>query len=256
MFKKILIEASLLAGNLIKEKMNTHFVISNKPGNNNLVTEVDKQAEKLIIDTVLKQFPDHAILSEEIGSIEKNSPFKWIIDPLDGTVNFAHGVPLCATSIALEKDGEIIFGAIYHPFLNELYVAEKKCGAFLNDKKISVSKCDDIDKSYLVTGFPYDYIATKNDPLEIFGNFIKKGIPVRRLGSAAIDLCWVAAGRFDAFYEFRLNPWDVAAGYLLIEEAGGKVTDMKGNAFNCYGEQLLASNGRIHLSMIEMINFH
>lgn len=254
MLKQVLIEASLLAGTHIKNSMNTQFSIANKPGNNNLVTEVDKKAEEIILSTIAKTFPDHAILSEEIGAIEKKSTYKWIIDPLDGTVNFAHGMPLCATSIAVEKDGEIIMGAIYHPFLNELFFAEKGKGAFMNDRKISVSSCSDLDTSYLVTGFPYDYIVDDIDPLQLFGNLVKRGIPVRRLGSAAIDLAWVACGRFDGFYEFKLNPWDVAAGYILVQEAGGKITNFKGQNFDHYGKELLATNNNLHPAMVNMFN--
>jgi myo-inositol-1(or 4)-monophosphatase len=157
-------------------------------------------------------------------------------------------------SIALEKDGEMILGAVYNPFINELFFAQKGSGAYLNDKKITVSSKDKVIKSCLVTGFPYTYLDSPNGPLQVFEKLIRQGIPVRRLGSAAIDLCWVAAGRFDGFYEHVLQAWDSAAGFLMVEEAGGKVTDFKGNHYSVYQPQLLATNRKIHDEMLELIN--
>ncbi len=226
------------------------FKISNKEGVNNLVTEADHAAEKAILDVIKSKFPDHQILAEETGEIVMDSTYKWIIDPIDGTVNFAHGIPLNCVSIGVEHNGEVILGAVYNPHLNEFYFAEKGKGATLNDKPIHVSSETQTIKSCLVTGFPYTYINAANGPLEIFERFIRKGVPVRRLGSAAIDLCWVAAGRFDGFYEHKLEPWDSAAGYLIVEEAGGKVTDHEGNKFSIYQHKVLATNGKIHEEMI------
>jgi myo-inositol-1(or 4)-monophosphatase len=254
MLKQTLIAAAKAGAAEILRFFNQSFTISNKEGVNNLVTEADHAAEKAIIAVIHGAFPDHQILSEEAGAIAQDSPYKWIIDPIDGTVNFAHGIPLNCVSIGIEKDGEMIMAAVYNPHLNELYFAEKGKGATLNDKPIRVSTQDKTINACLVTGFPYTYINTPNGPLEIFERFVRKGVPVRRLGSAAIDLCWVAAGRFDGFYEHKLEAWDSAAGYLIVEEAGGKVTDHLGNKFSVYQHQVLATNGRIHDEMVEVIN--
>ena len=230
------------------------FKVSNKEGVNNLVTEADHASEKAILSVIKKAFPDHQILAEESGALEQSSDYKWIIDPIDGTVNFAQGIPLNCVSIAIEFQGSIILGAVYNPHLNEFFFAEKGKGATLNDKPIQVSKKTSTLKSCLVTGFPYTYINEPNGPIEVFERFVRKGVPVRRLGSAAIDLCWVACGRFDGFFEQKLEPWDSAAGYLIVEEAGGKVTDFKGDAFSVYQHKLIATNGFIHEEMVEVIN--
>jgi myo-inositol-1(or 4)-monophosphatase len=169
-------------------------------------------------------------------------------------VNFAHAIPLCCVAIAIEKDKKIIMSAVYAPVLNELYFAERGKGALLNDEKISVSDETSVLKSCLVTGFPYTYINMPNGPLEVFGRLIKKGVPVRRLGSACLDLCWVACGRFDGFYEHKLEPWDSASGYLIVEEAGGRVTDHEGKDFSVYQHRIIATNGKIHDELLKWIN--
>ena len=225
---------------------NGNFKISNKEGINNLVTEADHAAEKAIINIIQNAYPDHFILSEETGEIKTNSEYKWIIDPIDGTVNFSNGIPICCVSIAVEKAGEIILGTVYNPLMNEMFVAEKGKGATLNGKPLTVSTKDSLSSSCLATGFPYTYLDSANGPLQVFEKLIRRGIPVRRLGSAAIDLCWVAAGRFDGFYEHSLQAWDSAAGFLMVEEAGGKVTDFNGNYYSPYQPHLLATNGKIH----------
>lgn len=248
-----LLSAINAAGKVLQQYFRKDFTITHKEGINNLVTEADHASEKVIIDIIKKDFPDHFILSEEVGEIVMDSNYKWIIDPIDGTVNFANGIPICCISIALEFNGEIILGAVYNPFLQELFFAEKGKGAILNDKKISVSNKTEVEESILVTGFPYIYLDIENGPLQIFERFIRKGIPVRRLGSAAIDLCWVAAGRFDGFYEHKLQAWDSAAGFLIVEEAGGKVTDFSGNSYSPYQPYLLATNGKIHEEMLKII---
>jgi myo-inositol-1(or 4)-monophosphatase len=233
---------------------NQSFKVSNKTGVNNLVTEADHAAEAAILDVIKKKFPEHYILSEEAGEIIQDSNYKWIVDPIDGTVNFAHSIPLCCVSIAIEHNGEIILAAVYNPNLNELFFAERGNGSTLNEKPITVSEKMHVMNACLVTGFPYTYLDTPNGPLEVFEKFIRKGVPVRRLGSAAIDLCWVAAGRFDGFYEHKLETWDSAAGYLIVEEAGGKVTDFEGNKFSHYQPHVLATNGKIHKEMLAVIN--
>lgn len=254
MLKSTLIEAAKTSGALIADRINGKFTIEKKAGPNDLVTEVDKASEALIMDIIKKSFPDHHILSEEIGEIIMDSTYKWIIDPIDGTINFANGIPLCCVSIGIEKEGKMIMGAVYNPMMNEFFFAEKNQGAFLNDNRISVSKQTEVQYSCLVTGFPYTYLDAENGPLEVFSRLIRKGIPVRRLGSAAIDLCWVAAGRFDGFYEHKLNAWDSAAGFLLVEEAGGKVTDFKGNEYSPYQPHLVATNGLIHDELLRWIS--
>lgn len=254
MLKSTLIEAARAGAAEIVRFFNNDFKISNKEGINNLVTEADHAAEKAIMDVIKSAFPDHYILSEEAGDLKQDSNYKWIIDPIDGTVNFAHGIPLNCVSIAIEHHGEIIMGAVYNPHMNEFYFAEKGKGATLNDKPIRVSEETKVIKACLVTGFPYTYINMENGPLQIFQRFVTKGVPVRRLGSAAIDLCWVAAGRFDGFYEHKLEAWDSAAGYLIVEEAGGKVTDHEGNKFSVYQHKVLATNGKIHDEMVAVIN--
>lgn len=254
MLKSTLIKAATAAGTLIKERIDGKFSIEKKSGPNDLVTEVDKASEALIMNIIREEFPDHFILSEEIGEVKMDSNYKWIIDPIDGTVNFANGIPLCCVSIGIEKDNQMIMGAVYNPMMNEFFFAEKNEGAFLNDKRIHVSTQHEVVHSCLVTGFPYTYLEVENGPIEIFARLIKKGIPVRRLGSAAIDLCWVAAGRFDGFYEHKLNAWDSAAGFLLVEEAGGRVTDFRGNAYSPYQPHIVATNGLIHDELLKWIS--
>jgi myo-inositol-1(or 4)-monophosphatase len=254
MLQQTLLEATNEAGKTIKYFFDKPFEISNKEGVNNLVTEVDKRSEQIIIDIIKKNFPDHYILSEEVGELVEASPYKWIIDPIDGTVNYANGIPLCCVSIGVEHEGKMILGAVYNPFMNELFFAEKGKGAFLNDKQIFVSAKREVMKSCLVTGFPYTYVNTPNGPLEVFDRLVRNGVPVRRLGSAAIDLCWVAAGRFDGFYEHHLQTWDSAAGFLMVEEAGGKVTDFADNYYSPYQPQILATNGKIHDELLQVIN--
>lgn len=238
----------------MQEFFHGKFRISNKEGVNNLVTEADHASEKAIFEIIKNDYPDHFILSEEAGAIVTNSNYKWIVDPIDGTVNFAHGIPICCVSIGLEKEGEMILGAVYNPFINEFYFAEKEHGATLNDTTIRVSEETQVLKACLATGFPYTYINEPNGPLDVFSRLIRKGVPVRRFGSAAMDLCWVACGRFDGFYEHKLNAWDSAAGFLIVEEAGGRVSDFAGKKYSPYQPRIIATNGRIHDELINWVN--
>ena len=254
MVKTTLLNAVQAGAAQLSHFFNGEFKISNKEGINNLVTEADHAAEKAIIEVIQKDFPDHFILSEESGEIITNSEYKWIIDPIDGTVNFSNGIPLCCVSIGLEKEGKMIMGAVYNPIMNELYFAEAGLGASLNEKKISVSAKTEVIHSCLVTGFPYTYLDAPNGPIQVFEKLIRKGIPVRRLGSAAIDLCWVAAGRFDGFYEHKLQAWDSAAGFLIVQEAGGTVTDFEGNPYSPYQPHIIATNGKIHNELRSIVN--
>ena len=253
MLKSTLIKATEAGAAELQRFFNGTFLISNKEGMNNLVTEADHAAEKAIIETIKETFPHHEILSEECGAIGQGQEYKWIIDPIDGTVNFANGIPICCVSIAVELNNEMIMGAVYNPNMNEFYFAEKGKGALLNNKKIDVSSKSEVINSCLVTGFPYTYLDEPNGPLQVFEKLIRKGIPVRRLGSAAIDLCWVAAGRFDGFYEHKLQAWDSAAGFLIVKEAGGHVTDFEGKAYSPYQPHILATNGIIHDELLRYV---
>jgi myo-inositol-1(or 4)-monophosphatase len=254
MLKTTLIKATEAGAKVLQDFFRGDFAISNKEGVNNLVTEADHASEAAIFETIKNEFPDHFILSEEAGEIIMDSSYKWIIDPIDGTVNFAHGIPICCVSIGLEQDGEMLMGAVYNPFFKEFYFAQRGYGASLNDKKIQVSDQTDVIKSCLVTGFPYTYLDHSNGPLEVFSRLIRKGVPVRRLGSAAMDLCWVADGRFDGFYEHKLQAWDSAAGFLIVEEAGGRVSDFSGKKYSPYQPHIVATNGKIHDELLGWIN--
>lgn len=264
-FKKTAIEAALKAGEILNKHKGKVKNIGYK-NEVNLVTEVDKISEEAILRIIKKNFPDHAILTEESAEFIPNvhpkgkkskSIYKWIIDPLDGTTNYAHGLPIYCVSSALEENGKIILGVVYNPNLDELFVAEKGKGAFLSSckirRRISVSQTTQLSKSLLATGFPYDIRTSEINNLDHFANFYKKAQAVRRGGSAALDLCYLAMGRFDGFWELKLSPWDTAAGSLLVEEAGGKVTDFLGGPFNIYLKEILASNGKIHKQMIEVL---
>lgn len=251
--KETLLTAAHEAGSIILQYFNGAFKINHKEGINNLVTEVDNLAEKKIIEVITERFPDHSIISEEVGELSKPSDYQWIIDPIDGTVNFAHGVPICCVSIGLLHKNELILGAVYNPMMDEFFFAEKGKGATLNGEKISVSKKSDFRTAFLVTGFPYKWPDGPEHPIKVFERLVLEGLPVRRLGSAAIDLCWVACGRFDGFWEYNLSAWDVAAGYLIVQEAGGRITDFDGNPFSVFDKQTLATNSLIHDEMLKVI---
>jgi len=253
MYKQTLIEAVNAGATELMRFFNGTFAISNKEGINNLVTEADHASDKAIHDVIKRAFPEHGIVSEETAEVVSDSEYKWIVDPIDGTVNFANGIPICCVSIGLEHQGKMLMGAVYNPILKEFFFAEKGQGATLNDKKISVSNKGDVLRSCLVTGFPYTYLDQPNGPLQAFERLIRRGVPVRRLGSAAIDLCWVAAGRFDGFYEHQLNAWDSAAGFIIVEEAGGKVTDLNGDIYSPFQPGIIATNGLIHEELVEWV---
>jgi myo-inositol-1(or 4)-monophosphatase len=254
MLKQTLIKATHAGAKILQQYFNGNFTVSSKSMINDLVTQADEESEQAIFEVIRADYPDHYILSEEAGELKMDSNIKWIIDPIDGTVNFANGIPICCVSIGVEQDGKMILGAVYNPFINEFFFAQKGFGSSLNENRISVSDKSDLSRSCLVTGFPYSYLDVPNGPLQVFETLIREGIPVRRLGSAAIDLCWVAAGRFDGFYEHNLHAWDSAAGFLIVEEAGGKVTDFKGDYYSPYQPNLLATNGRIHDDLLLAVN--
>lgn len=242
------------SGNILRNGFGSKFQIDNKIGKNNLVTEFDFKSEKYIVDEIKKAFPTHNIISEEKGSVNNNSEYDWIIDPLDGTVNYANNIPIFSVSIALSKNKELIAGAVYQPILDELFSAELGNGAKLNGEPIGVSNKSDMNTSLLVTGFPYDINNDPKNAIKSFTNIVKRGIPIRRLGSAALDLAYVACGRFEGFWEVNLNSWDVAAGILIVQEAGGKCTNYMGEGSLVDDKEILATNGQIHDEAIRVIN--
>lgn len=251
-FKKIAIESALKGGEILLGYLGKVKKIGYK-GVINLVTEADRLSEDAIVKIIRKNFPEHNILTEESKGYERKSEYKWIIDPLDGTTNYAHGFPVYCVSIALEKEEEIILGVVYNPVLKELFVAEKNKGVFLNGKRIYVSKTKELSKSLLATGFPYDIRESKINNLDHFKNFTLRSQAIRRAGSAALDLCYLAKGIFDGFWELKLSPWDTAAGILMVKEAGGEVTDFCGKNFSIYRKNILATNGKIHSQMINVL---
>ncbi|RLB05325.1 MAG: inositol monophosphatase [Deltaproteobacteria bacterium] len=249
---KVAITAAKEAGKIQREWLGREKRIEFK-GEINLVTEVDTRCERMIVEIIKKSFPQHNILTEETPMPELPSPYRWIVDPLDGTTNYAHGYPCFCTSIALEVGGEIVLGAIYDPILEELFTAQKGKGAFLNGERIFVSSTQRLIEALISTGFPYDLRESSENNLDHFNNFIMEARAIRRDGSAALDLCYVAMGRFDGFWELKLKPWDVAAGKIIVEEAGGLVTDFRGGPLDIYGDQILATNGKIHNEMMEVL---
>lgn len=252
----IAIEAARQAGWFLKQNVGKIYEIQQKAGQErNLVTDIDKKSQEIIISTIKRHYPSHHILAEEGGGshTENLSHYKWIIDPLDGTTNFTHGLPVFCVSIALEYNNDVILGVIYDPNLNELFTAEKGRGAYLNGRRIAVSKTPTLRQSLLVTGFPYNIAENPNHAIERFVNFLVYAQAVRRMGSAAIDLAYVAAGRYDGFWEVALNPWDMAAGALLVKEAGGELSDFTGTSFSIYQKEIVASNNLVHGEMIKVL---
>lgn len=251
---QLAIDAALEAGQFLRRSVGKVLHVERKAGQEtNLVTEIDKKSEAMIITKIKNRYPQHDFLGEESGSHEAKSEYKWIIDPLDGTTNFTHGLPIFSVSIGLEHEGQIILGVVYDPNSEELFTAEKGTGAFLNGKRMQVSGVPRLIESLIVTGFPYNVRENPYNAVQHFTNFLSEAQAVRRLGSAALDLCYVAAGRFEGFWEVTLNPWDMAAGVLLVEEAGGKFTDFKGFPSTVYNKNVLATNGLVHEQMVEVL---
>ena len=220
---------------------------------NSLVTEVDKLSEEIIINNIKKSFPSHDIFAEESGRHSENSDYLWLIDPIDGTTNYAHAYPFFSISIALEVKGEVEIGLVYDPVKDEMFTAEAGKGAYLNGELIKVSKSDSIEHSNVCTGFMHEVEWMVEANIKHFGNFIRRARAVRRDGSAALDVCYVACGRFDGFWELGLNPWDTAAAVLILKEAGGQVTTFSGDEYSIYIKEILASNSIIHGQMMEIL---
>jgi len=244
--RRVAVEAARAAGQLLHDQFRKPRHIAYKSRPTDLVTEMDGRAEALIVERLQRAFPEDAVLAEERGAAAGRSGRRWLIDPLDGTTNYAHGLPIFAVSIALEQDGRVAVGVAFDPSRDELYVAERGAGATLNDEPLAVSRTPALDVSLLVTGFPYDIRDTGDTNLPEYAAFAVRSRAVRRLGSAVLDLAYVAAGRFDGYWELRLGPWDVAAGALLVHEAGGRATDLTGDPLDLDAPRVVASNGLIH----------
>jgi myo-inositol-1(or 4)-monophosphatase len=251
--RELAIELGRAAGGLLRNELLGPRRIAYKGSPTNLVTEMDARAEALIVDRLLAAFPDDAILAEERGAQAGRSGRRWIIDPLDGTTNYAHGLPIFGVSIALEVGGRVQLGVVYDPNQRELFVAERGAGAFCNDAPMTVSAAPTLDASLLATGFPYDIRAKADNNLREYAAFAVRTRGVRRLGSAVLYLAWLAAGRFDGYWELRLGPWDVAAGGLMVEEAGGRLTAITGGPLDLEAPTVIASNGRIHDEMLAVL---
>jgi myo-inositol-1(or 4)-monophosphatase len=248
-----IIKISKEAGELIKNAFGKTHSVEFKTNELNLVTETDKASEKLITDFIRKKYPSHGILAEEGSELNKNAEYLWVIDPLDGTTNFALGLPIFAVSIGLQKNGETVAGVVYDINRDIIYSVEKNSGSFANGVKINVSKNENLNYSMLVTGFPYNIKENPDKAYERFIAFLKQARAIRRLGSAAIDFCYVASGVFDGFWEVSLHPWDICAGKLIVEEAGGVVTDFDGNKIDIYSKRILATNKLVHQKMMDVM---
>jgi len=222
-------------------------------GEIDIVTEVDIACQTRIIQLIEERFPEDDIISEEKTNYYEGTKNRWIIDPLDGTTNYAHGYPFFCTSIAYEVGGEVTHGVVYNPIFNELFIGEKGNGAYLNGRRINISPVRDLKKALLSTGFPYDLATNKNNNINNFERFLFEAQAVRRDGSAALNLCYLACGRFDGFWEMKLNPWDVAAGALIVRESGGMITNFKGETYSIYGDEIIASNGWVHQRMLDVL---
>lgn len=236
------------AGKVLKQGFNRKLAIRYK-GRIDPVTQFDLKAEKVITSRIKKLYPDHAILAEEGTAVISTSPYRWVIDPLDGTVNYAHGFPMYCVSIAVEYEQRAVAGAVYDPERDEMFTAGLSLGSSLNGRKVHVSKETRLDRSLLATGFSYKVSTERKNNLGLFARMVKTAQAVRRPGSAALDLCWLACGRIDGFWELKLLPWDTAAARLLVEEAGGRVTRLHGGPYSIFDGDILVSNGRIHRAM-------
>ena len=253
-YKKLAIKAALKSGYFIKRSVGLINTISYK-GKDDIVTDVDKKSENIIIRMIHTRFPDHSILSEEKGRIDAGSLYKWVIDPLDGTTNFAHAFPFFCVSIALERSGKVIMGVVYDPMRDELFFAQSGKGAYLNNKRIKVSRAKRLSDAFLATGFSYGR-RRKDKNIASFRKFLISTMAIRRAGSAALDLSYVACGRFDGFWEMDLHPWDSAAGHLIVKEAKGAVTKFDGSEYSIYDKNILATNGKIHPLMVNVLKAH
>jgi len=247
-------ELARAAGAIQRDRYGSTLEIASKSASIDLVTEVDRACEAAIVETLRRERPDDAVLAEEGGGDDRpDATWRWVIDPLDGTMNFAHAYPRFCVSIAAQREGRTEVGVVYDPLLDELFAATRGAGASLNGRALRVSQEDEIGRALLATGFAYDVHESEDDNLDHFADFAKRARGLRRDGSAALDLCYVAAGRFDGYWELKLHPWDVAAGNLVVEEAGGRSTDFAGAPAAGDGRETLASNGQLHAAMLGII---
>ncbi|WP_129672863.1 inositol monophosphatase family protein [Candidatus Chloroploca sp. Khr17] len=244
------IDLALRAGALLRAGLSSERRIEAK-GRANLVTDIDQASEALIVGALKQRFPDHTLIAEEGSGHEGPSDYVWLIDPLDGTMNYLHGNPTFSVSLAVLYQGRLQIGVVYDPCRDELFAAERRKGAYCNGRLLRVSQVDALYDALLTTGFPYDRFTQPDNNLREHNHMLLKAQEIRRPGSAALDLCYVAAGRTDAHWELGLSPWDVAAGALLIEEAGGMITDWQGQPWHPAEERMVASNGKIHAELIQ-----
>lgn len=246
------IETVVRAGNIQIAKFGTGVRVEKK-GVIDLVTEVDLEIEAMFRALVAERFPGHDVMGEEHGLASTGSRHRWVFDPLDGTTNYAHGVPIFCASLALEIDGEAVLGAVYDPNRRELFTAEAGAGAWMNGQPLKTSLNATVLESMIVTGFPYHVQQDPGELLRVFGQVIRRARAVRRLGSAAIDMCWVAAGRMEGFWEASLKPWDTRAAALIVQEAGGRVTGTDGKKWDPHKGDIVATNGLIHDELVEVL---
>jgi len=240
------------AGDLLAENFGQQRIVELK-GVIDLVTEMDRRAEDLIVTRLAKSFPDFAIVAEEGSARKSENQYAWYVDPLDGTTNYAHGLPIFCVSLGLVFDKTPLCGIVYHPLGSEMYTGVRGSGAFLNDHRLHVSSTAELTNAILATGFPYDIRESEIDNLDHFARFAKRARAIRRMGAAALDLAWTAAGRFDGFWEMKLSPWDCIAGALMCQEAGGVVTDLSGHLFDPLKGQAIAANPTLHPQIVRIV---
>jgi myo-inositol-1(or 4)-monophosphatase len=249
-FLEVASAAAREGGRVLQNLLPARREIATKQGQTDLVTDADRRAEAAVIACIRSHFPDDAVLSEEKGDTPGRSPYRWVVDPLDGTTNYAHRFPIYAVSVAVEAGGQVLAGAVYDPTRDEMFAAQRGMGATLNGQRIRVSDVADLGAALLATGFAYDFRTNPRNNLKQFADLSHRAHAVRRPGSAALDLCYVAAGRLEGYWELSIRAWDAAAGSLIVEEAGGRMSRVNGGPYDIYCDELVASNGRVHPALV------